>query len=193
MIQPAPDINRRIAARLRALRDERGLTLDALAHQAGVSRAMLSRIERGDSSPTAQLLNKVCGGLGLTLSALFAEAEAPAGPLLRRADQPVWRDPASGYVRRAVSPPGPGAPVDIAEIAFPPGATVGFDNRGPGGMDQHIWVLEGVLELELGTETYRLETGDCLRMRLDRPILFRNPSDRMVRYAVVITHGAGRP
>lgn len=193
MIQPASDIDRRIAARLRALRAERGLTLDALAHQAGVSRAMLSRIERGDSSPTAQLLNKVCGGLGLTLSALFADADAAVGPLLRRADQPVWRDPASGYVRRGVSPPGPGTPVDIAEIAFPPGAAVRFDNRRLGGTDQHIWVLEGVLELELGAEAYRLEAGDCLRMRLDRPILFRNPSDRVVRYAVIISQGAGRP
>ena len=68
------DIDVRIGARIRALRAKRNLTLDGLACRADVSRAMLSRIERGESSPTAQLLNKVCGGLGITLSEFFAEA-----------------------------------------------------------------------------------------------------------------------
>src|ERR1700748_1286447 len=98
------DIDGRIGARVRALRDERGLTFEGLAERADVSRAMLSRIERGESSPTAQLLNKVCGGLGVTLSALFADPSEAASPLSRRENQPIWRDPATQYVRRAVSP-----------------------------------------------------------------------------------------
>src|SRR4051812_28506257 len=114
----------RIGARIRALRAERDLTLDALAHEADVSRAMLSRIERGESSATAQLLNKVCGGLGVTLSTLFAATEVPANPLSRRASQPTWRDPATSYLRRTVSPAGTGSPVDITEVEFPSGATV---------------------------------------------------------------------
>ncbi|MBI3515002.1 MAG: helix-turn-helix domain-containing protein [Proteobacteria bacterium] len=187
------DIDGRLGARIRGLRANRRLTLDGLARQAEVSRAMLSRIERGESSPTAQLLNKICGGLGITLSALFAETAAPASPLARRRDQPTWRDPASRYVRRNVSPQGTGSAVDIVEIEFPAGGHVAFDNQNVAGADQHVWVLDGTLEVALDDDVFRLERGDCLLMRFDRPVLFRNPTRRAVRYAVVISHGATRP
>ncbi len=187
------DLDGRLGARIRGLRTERDLTLDGLARLAEVSRAMLSRIERGESSPTAQLLNKICGGLGITLSALFAETAAPASPLARRRDQPTWRDPASRYLRRNVSPQGTGSPVDIVEIEFPAGGQVGFDNRRAAGADQHVWVLDGTLEVALGDDTFRLDAGDCLLMRFDRPVTFRNPTRRAIRYAVVISHGSARP
>jgi transcriptional regulator with XRE-family HTH domain len=187
------DIDDRIGARIRDLRAERSLTLDGLARLADVSRAMLSRIERGESSPTAQLLNKICGGLGVTLSVLFAETESPVSPLSRRLDQRIWRDPATHYLRRHVSPPGTGSPVDIVEVEFPPGGSVAFDRQRLADTDQHVWVLDGTLELELGEDAYRLETGDCLMMRFDRPILFRNRTERPIRYAVIISHGAVRP
>jgi transcriptional regulator with XRE-family HTH domain len=193
MSLPGTDIDGRIGARVRELRAERSLTLDGLARLADVSRAMLSRIERGESSPTAQLLGKICGGLGITLSMLFTETETPVSPLSRRPDQPTWRDPATHYLRRNVSPPGTGSPVDIVEVEFPPGGSVAFDSQRLAGTDQHVWVLDGTLELELGDEAFRLEMGDCLMMRFDRPILFRNPTERHIRYAVVISHGAVRP
>lgn len=182
------DLDTRLGNRIHALRTARGLTLDALAAQAEVSRAMLSRIERGESSPTAQLLNRICGGLGLTLSTLFAEAEV--SPLSPRARQPVWRDPESGYLRRQVAPPGTGSPVEIVEVEFPAHGQVAFDSQRLPGADQHVWVLEGALELTLGHEAIRLEQGDCLRMRFGQPIRFRNPLDQVIRYAVIISHGA---
>jgi transcriptional regulator with XRE-family HTH domain len=185
-------IDSQIGTRIRDLRTDRNLTLDALAQRADVSRAMLSRIERGESSPTAQLLNKVCGGLGVTLSTLFAATETPANPLSRRTTQQTWRDPATDYLRRTISPPGTGSPVDITEIEFPPNATVAFDSPHLAGWDQHIWILDGTLELELGPDLYRLEIGDCLMMSFDRPILFRNPTDSVTRYAVIISHGPNR-
>ncbi|RVU16167.1 helix-turn-helix domain-containing protein [Methylobacterium oryzihabitans] len=188
-----PGLDGRLGARIRALRAERNLSLDGLAQRAEVSRAMLSRIERGESSPTAQLLGKVCGGLGIALSRLFAEAETAASPLLRRDAQPLWRDPGSGYLRRAVSPSGTGSAVDIAEIVFPAGATVAFDNRRLPGADQHVWVLDGTLEVDLDGEPVSLATGDCLLMRFDRPVVFRNPTAQPVRYAVILSHGASRP
>jgi transcriptional regulator with XRE-family HTH domain len=186
-------IDSRIGARIRNLRSEQGFTLEALADKADVSRAMLSRIERGESSPTAQLLNKVCGGLGVTLSTLFAEATMRANPLTRRHNQPTWRDPATNYLRRTISPSGTGSQVDITEIEFPANATVAFDSQRLTQADQHIWILKGTLELALGEDLYRLETGDCLMMRFDRPILFRNPTESLTRYAVIISHGAARP
>ncbi len=193
MLDQPPRIDAALGQRLRALRRAGGLTLDALARRAGVSRAMLSRIERGESSPTAHLLNRLCGGLAITLSALFAAAETTLSPLARHADQPVWRDPASRYLRRAVSPPDPAGSVDIVEILFPPSADVAFAPQTPPGADQHIWVLDGTLEVTLGTDLIRLEVGDCLRTGLHHPIRFRNRSAAPVRYAVIVSHPARRP
>ena len=187
------DIDRRIGTRIHELRAEQGLTLDGLARQADVSRAMLSRVERGESSPTAQLLVKICGGLGVTPSVLFAKAEAPVSPLSRRLHQPTWRDPATGYLRRNVSPSGTGSPVDVVEVEFPPGGSVTLDSSQLAGWSQHVWVLDGTLEMTLGEEAFRLGQGDCLWMRFDRPITFRNATERPVRYVVLVSHGARRP
>jgi transcriptional regulator with XRE-family HTH domain len=174
-----------------SLRAERRLSLEVLASKSGVSRSMISLIERGETSPTAVVLDKLAAGLGVTLASLFhapdGATRGPAGPVARRADQPRWRDPGSGYVRRNVSPPGGPQPMQIVEVSFPAGARVAFDN---GGRDlrvyQQIWVLEGTIDVTLGEGRHRLRTGDCLAMELDRPTMFHNPARRPARYAVVI-------
>ena len=81
----------------------------------------------------------------------------------------------------------------MVEVEFPAGGSVSFENRRVAGADQHVWVLDGTLELEVGGEAHRLETGDCLVMRFGVPVEFRNPSARPVRYAVIIGHGGTRP
>ena len=185
-------LDRAIGERIRALRAARALTLEALAEKAGVSRAMLSRIERGESNPTAQLLGRVCAGLDVTLSALFAETEQPPSPLSRRADQVVWRDPASGYVRRAVTPPKCNAAADIVDVEFPAGASVTMESSRTRAMDQQIVLLAGRMELTVGDTAYRLEAGDCLHMHLGQPIVFRNPGAKPAHYLVVVAPGAPR-
>ena len=192
MRTPVSDIDQKIGARIRDLRGAKGLTLDGLAERADVSRAMLSRIERGESSPTAQLMNRVCSGLGITLSTLFAETTPAASPLARREAQPVWRDPATRYLRRSVSPQTSEASVEIIEVEFPARRSVAFDNMRLPGVTQQVWVLDGALEMDVGGETFRFAHGDCLRMSLDQPIVFRNPTKRQVRYAVVLDRGAAR-
>src|ERR671930_518708 len=99
-------INERIAARVRQLRAERAISLDILAERSGVSRSMISLIERGETSPTAVLLEKLAAGLNVTLATLFEPPADKAAPVARKADQAVWKDPSSGYVRRNVSPSG---------------------------------------------------------------------------------------
>jgi transcriptional regulator with XRE-family HTH domain len=179
-----------IGDRLKALRTAAGLTLEQLADLSGVSRAMISRIERAETSPTAALLARLCEGLGLSLSAFFAPDEPSSSPLSRREEQRLWRDPATGYLRRSVSPPGMPSPVDIVEVEFPPGARVSFPPREESRtMTQHVWLFEGVLDMVLPQETYRLETGDCLFMDLGDAFEFHNPSDRPARYAVILNRG----
>jgi len=184
------DVNQRLAGRVRDLRAARRLSLDGLAAKSGVSRSMISLVERGESSPTAVVLEKLAAGLAVTLASLFdtpEEAAAPSGPVARRADQPEWRDPGSGYVRRNVSPPRIRQPMQIVEVRFPPGARVAFE-RGARDVRvyQQVWMIEGALEVQVGSTRYRLREGDCLAMQLDAPILFHNPTRKPARYAVVI-------
>jgi transcriptional regulator with XRE-family HTH domain len=192
MKELASGLNERIAGRVAELRAARGFSLDALAGQSGVSRSMISLIERGESSPTAVVLDKLAVALGVTLASLFdppvAAARAPDGPVARRADQPQWRDPASGYLRRNVSPPGVPQPVRIVEVHFPPRKSVVFETSGRNPpVHQQVWVLEGAIDITLGAERYRLREGDCLAMRLDHPTtMFHNPTRKPARYAVVI-------
>jgi transcriptional regulator with XRE-family HTH domain len=180
-------INARIAQQVRLLRGERGLTLDALAARCDVSRSMLSLIERGESSPTAVVLEKIATGLGVPLATLFEDASASSSPLSRGADRTVWRDPQSGYLRRNISPPNAASPIQIVEVVLPPGASVAYETGARDvPISQQIWLLDGTLEVTVGHATYRLEQDDCLAMQLDAPIAFRNPAAIGARYIVVI-------
>ncbi|MET3497599.1 helix-turn-helix domain-containing protein [Variovorax boronicumulans] len=187
----SPSLNDRIAQRVRDLRASCGLSLDALAVHCGVSRSMISLIERGESSPTAVVLEKLATGLGVPLAALFEATEPAASPVSRLADQPQWRDPHSGYVRRNVSPPGAVSPIQIVEVSFPPKARVAYETgaREP-RIHQQVWVLEGRIEVTVGDVLHRLDAGDCLAMALDHPMSYHNPTRKTARYAVVITTAA---
>jgi transcriptional regulator with XRE-family HTH domain len=187
----ASGLNQRIAERVHELRTAHGLSLDALAGKSGVSRSMISLIERGESSPTAVVLEKLAAGLSVTLASLFdapaATGRAPSGPVARRDDQPQWQDPASGYRRRNVSPPGVPQPMQIVEVHFPPRGHVAFETSvRDTRVHQQVWVLEGAIDITVGTERHRLREGDCLAMQLDRPTIFHNPTRKPTRYAVVI-------
>ncbi|CAA9305483.1 MAG: Transcriptional regulator, Xre-family with cupin domain [uncultured Gemmatimonadaceae bacterium] len=194
MEERPPDINARLAARLRRLRSERGLTLDGLAERAGVSRSAISLTERGESSPTAALLDRLAAGLGVTIASLFAEDErADAPPVARRADQAAWRDPETGYVRRNLSPPGFPSPIELVEVVLPAGARVAYDTPAAArsvGVSQQIWVLAGRIEVTVGGVAHRLGEGDCLAMRVDQPTVFLNPADLPARYVVALTSDA---
>src|SRR5262249_12573744 len=185
MEDSASELNQRIADTVRGLRAAQGLSLDALAGKSGVSRSMISLIERGETSPTAVVLDRLATGLGVTLASLFDPPAAPlhTGPVARREDQPEWRDPASGYVRRHVSPPGVPQPMCIVEVHFPARARVAFENAPRGApVHQQIWVFQGEMEITVGDECHRLRRGDCLAMQVDRPTMFHNRTRFPARY-----------
>ncbi|CAG1018850.1 HTH-type transcriptional regulator SutR [Burkholderiaceae bacterium] len=183
------DINTRIARRVRELRDTQGFSLDALAERSGVSRSNISLIERGQSSPTAAVLDKLAAGLGVTLASLFEDSPAPAAepsPLARVAEQPLWTDPASGYVRRNVSPAAR-SPIQLVDVIFPAGQRVAYDSHPrETEIHQQVWMIDGVMEIDVGASHWRLGTGDCLAMRLDQPIVYRNPTRKPARYLVAL-------
>lgn len=183
----ASDINSRIAQRVRYLRAELGMTLDGLAAKSDVSRSMLSLVERGESSPTAVVLEKIATGLGIALAGLFDDASAPASPLSRRAERTTWRDPQSGYLRRNISPASYASPVQIVEVVLPAGARVAYESGARDvNLHQQLWIQQGSIEVTVGTVTYRLVKDDCLAMQLNEPIAFRNRTRRTARYIVVL-------
>jgi glyoxylate utilization-related uncharacterized protein len=106
------------------------------------------------------------------MSRLIAEIEADPPALLRPADQPVWTDPETGFRRRQVSPPAAGFDAELVEATLPAGAAIDYAAPGEPGLEQHIWMLEGLLDLTIDGETSRLAPGDCLRFRLFGPTRF---------------------
>jgi transcriptional regulator with XRE-family HTH domain len=191
MLDAPPPLDERIAERVRALRAESGLSLEALAARSGVSRSMISLVERGETSATAVVLDKLATGLGVPLASLFEAQAASPSPIARRADQPLWRDPASRYLRRQLSPPGDPAPLRLSEIELPAGAEVAFESAAhEPSIHQQIWLLAGKLEVRFGEETHALAEGDCLAMSVDRPVAFRNRGRTRARYLVAIVSTA---
>ncbi|OWW20138.1 helix-turn-helix domain-containing protein [Noviherbaspirillum denitrificans] len=184
------DINAHIAQRVLALRKACGYTLDGLAERSGVSRSMISLIERGQSSPTAAVLDKLAAALDVTLATLFSDepCSEPASPLARRKDQPLWKDPASGYVRRNVSPRGFPTPIELVEVVFPPHQCVAFDNvTRDAETHQQVWVLEGAIDVTAGSQTWHLEEGDCVALQLEHHTVFHNQGDKPARYVVALS------
>lgn len=185
------DINTVIAHRLKELRDSQGWSLDVLAERSKVSRSAISLIERGQSSPTASVLDKLSAALNVTLASLFeqkAEVAADPSPMSRAGEQAVWTDPASGYVRRNLSSAAP-SPIQLVEVSFPAGQRVTYETGArEAEVHQQVWIIEGTMEMTVGDTVWRLETGDCLSMRLNVPITFRNPTTKPARYLVVLAN-----
>ncbi|ANJ99453.1 helix-turn-helix domain-containing protein [Serratia plymuthica] len=179
------NINQRIGARIRIEREARHWSLSDLAERAGVSRAMVHKIERGDSSPTAMLLARLSGAFGLSMSKLIARAETQEGRLLRREDQPVWVDPESGYVRRHVSPRSD-IPLDLVRVELPAGAEIPMPASVYAFKRQLIWLLSGELVFLEGENRHEMAAGDCLELGPPADCVFKNESDEPCIYLVVV-------
>jgi transcriptional regulator with XRE-family HTH domain len=182
-----PDTEAILANRLRVERESRGWTLADLAARSGVSRAMLSKIERREASPTAALLGRLSAAFGLTLSQLFAHAEGQSVGQVARADQqPVWRDPETGFLRRSLSPPGP-VPLELVWGELPPGAEIAYPAASLAFIaDQQLVVISGALTIVLGDTAHVLGPGDCLRYGPPKDVTFRNHGAGRCRYVIAV-------
>lgn len=182
----ASDTDDRLAARLAELRVQRGWSLDDLAMATGISRASLSRIERAETSPTAALLNRLCVAYGLTMSRLLSEVEEEATLLLKAEQQPVWRDDASGFLRRNLSPPGSHFKAEVVEGVLRPGARIDYDAPPIQGLEQHIWLQSGELTISMDDQHWTLQAGDCLRFHLTGKSAFAAHAEGGARYILVV-------
>jgi transcriptional regulator with XRE-family HTH domain len=180
-------MEQRIAAGIKQRRETLSLTVNDLALRSGVSRAMISKIERVEASPTAALLGRLCNALGITLSSLIASAEAvPSLPLSKAKSQLSWRDPETGLRRTMVSPMNTGSRVEIAQLELPPNTAVAYEQQQVTQYEQHIVVLEGTLSVTTEGQDIQLDAGDCLYRHVGPAHRFANATRRVCRYLVVI-------
>ena len=177
-------LNVRIGQKVRQEREKRDWSLTELAEHSGVSRAMIHKIESGKSSPTATLLARLSGSFDMSMSQLLAQTEVRTGTLVRHENQAVWQDPETGYVRRHVSPGQ--IPVDLVSVELPANTAVPMPVISYLSRRQLIWVIEGRLTFEEGINTFDMLTGDCLELGDPADCVFKNDTDEVCRYAVVV-------
>lgn len=181
------DIDDVIAQRIVQLRTTQRLSLAQLAERSGVSKAMISKIERRDSSPTATVLGRLAAGLGVSLTELLADRAAGNGARLRQKnEQAIWRDPATGYVRRQVAELDAQSGTELIEIELPAKARIDYPQWHSKPYRQRLWLLDGVLELSYGDDTHRLTAGDQIDFSVDKPIVYA--AVKNCRYLLNVLH-----
>ncbi len=174
-----------LATRLEVIRDQRGLSLDEVANLSGISRATLSRIERAKTSPTASTLGKLCSVYGVTMSSVMLALEADSARHLRFSEAQSWRDPESGFIRVALSPPAQNYRVEVMHGTLPKGADVGYAKPPIEGMEQHIIVLKGELQLTFDDQPYHVRAMDCVALKLHGASRFQNLGGVDAEYLVI--------
>ena len=174
-----------LARRLRLERDIRGWSLAELAERSGVSKATISKIERAEVSPTAVVLVRLASAFDLTLGGLLARAEEAGDRLARIVDQPLWRDPATGYLRRQIFQR-PDHPAELIRVELPPGARIGLPAASYVRIRQLVWVMKGRLTIEEGVTRRELMPGDCLAFGPPADTIFANETAKPCVYLVVV-------
>ena len=179
-------IDHLIAQRLKALRSERGWSLDELAKLSGVSRATLSRLENSEVSPTASVLGKLASAFGMTISRLMQMVEEKFAPLIPRERQLLWSDPAIGFRRRSISPPAQSLAGEVLECEIDPDTRIAYDDAPRPGLEHHLHLVEGHLAITIGGATHHLKPGDCLRYQLVGASVFATPRESGARYFIFL-------
>src|SRR5262249_29639027 len=190
--QPALDMAA-IGRRLRALRQQRQLSLEALTARSGVSVSMLSTVERGQRVPSILVMGQIATALDTSIGRLVGEEATPRVIVMRTADQRVVIDPA-GMERRSLSPVLPGIEFELVRMTLPPGVHAGTFPPYGAGSREYLVVETGTLTLTLDGTEYRLHTGDCIYHDGDCEHGYRNDADTPCIYylAMDVAEGASR-
>jgi len=179
------NLSQRLAQRIRLERDGRGWSLAELAERSGVSKATISKIERAEVSPTAVVLVRLASAFDLTLAGLMLRAEGEGKRVSRAADQPVWRDPETGYLRKQVFSR-PDHPVELIRVEMPAKQRVTLPASSYAHIRQALWVLAGSLVITEGGTRHVLATGDCLGFGPPAETTFANETASPCTYLVAL-------
>lgn len=163
----------RVGARVRALRRERGLTIEQVAAASGLTKGFISQLERDRTQPSLSSIARICDALGVRLSHIFERDPAPA--LVRRDERPVvdTHFPSNNFLLSSREE----RRLQAIESVVAPGAGAGEELYSLPGDVEFVYVLEGTLELRVGDETHTLAEGDAITYELSKPHTWRNASD----------------
>jgi transcriptional regulator with XRE-family HTH domain len=164
------------------VRVRRGLSVAELAAAAGVSKSLVSQIERGLSAPSIDTVRRLASVLQVPVFSLFLEAP-DNGMVVRRAERRVVRYPGTRASREILSPSLNGRMV-LVWVTFPPGEDGREPVRHVG--EESVVVVRGRLEVHIADQWVVLETGDSMTFDPDAPHAFRNPSDDLAEAVVAI-------
>jgi transcriptional regulator with XRE-family HTH domain len=188
-IPPSEDERIRIGPRVRALRDNMGLSLRDLAERCGVSATTLSQVERGETSPTLQVAARIAQGLDLRLSQLLRLDEGGSVTVVRRDERRSGGSPERGHLVEILTPPLPGQRSELTRHELEPGARTGNPGDPPmhePGTREIALVERGRIVLCCDGVDHPLEQGDCVTFDADLPHHFENPGpDPAILLAVV--------
>ncbi|KAF1066097.1 helix-turn-helix domain-containing protein [Variovorax sp.] len=168
-----------LGLRIKALRAESALSLEQLSQRAGVSRAMLSSIERGEKSPTLPIIVRIAGGFGLSLSGLLGAAPDLASvSVIRSSERLAYRDPATGFERWVLSPAHLDNGLEFVLHRLPPGRTTGMLPAYAVPTEKYVVVTEGQLTVYVDNKPYVLKAGDSMYFEVKSPYRFANDDGR---------------
>ena len=176
----------RLGARIRGFRREWGLTLDLLAERSGVSRAMISKLERGEKTPTLLVAAKLAEGLGVSLSQLVGVEERREVVVVPKERRMIMRNPGTGFERQLLSPSFGGRGIEFIRNVVPGGSTSGEFPPHRRGVEEYVVVEGGRLRAIIGGEHYLLEEGDALYFEADVTHRFDNAEEGECSYYLVI-------
>jgi transcriptional regulator with XRE-family HTH domain len=186
-----------LGRRLRGQRRRRGLTLQELAAVSGVSRSMLSEVERGSRVPTVLVLDRIATGLGTSIARLLREEQSARSVVLRRDEQDVAREP-SGWERRVLSPVLPGVEFEFMRTTIDAGVDAGMFQSHARGSREYLAVEAGALRLSLDGDEIELRQGDSISYAGDCQHGFTNSGAEPCVYYLVMdlvgaaAHGGAR-
>jgi len=180
-------VSEELGAVVKERRKGLGLTLEDLAERSGVSRAMLSDVERGAKSPTIKVARAIAAGLGCSLSELVAGPGAAQG-FVAHDRRPTLVDPETGIARQSIAPLALARGVEVLAFTFPPGTdTRAFPLHAPGTL-KVVVVVDGRLEAESGREHHVLSPGDAFTFPSGQAYLLRNPGPKACTLHMAILH-----
>ncbi|MCW2882451.1 MAG: family transcriptional regulator [Sphaerisporangium sp.] len=177
-----------LGARIRAERSSRGLSLDRLAELSGVSRSMVSEVERAAKTPSVLVLDRLATALGTSIARLLDEPARDSVVVLRRSRQRVVRDP-SGWERRILSPVLPGVEFEFMRTTIGPGVDAGVFSPHQPGSREYVAIESGRLRLAVDGEEYMLDPGDSVCYLGDRRHAFANPGETDCVYYLAMELG----
>lgn len=180
-------------AAIRDLRRKRNLSLDQLAQLSGVSRSMISKVEREEATPSTTVLSRLAEALATTFAELLSPASMGEVVVLPAAKQPTMTDPETGFARRCIAPILPSRGLDWVRNTLPPGQSTGGFMPHRHGVEEYIYVLSGALRAVLGEESHVLEAGDALYFQAHISHAFENISDENCDYLLIIDSRASHP